>query len=264
MKSTNATIIGVGIALSVFLAAFTIPPTPSTKPGVPTTGAKGFALLELFTSEGCSSCPRADDLLAKVQAEAKDQPIYVLAYHVDYWDRLGWRDKFSDPSFSARQRTYAGHLQSGSIYTPQIVINGNKECLDCDASTLHENISHALTIAPEATLALHVTQTNRSLSIKYQATGKTNANQLLIALVQKHAVNKIHRGENEGRTLTHAQVVRQLVTVNLKAGPQGTQVIEAPSDFTAQGWEIVGFLQNTNNGAVTAVTSTPVNNNERN
>jgi hypothetical protein len=260
MTSTNAIIIGVGIALIAFLAAFTTPQATTVKHTAPATGARGFALLELFTSEGCSSCPRADDLLAKVQTEAKDQPIYVLAYHVDYWDRLGWRDKFSDPSFSERQRTYAGHLQSGSVYTPQIVINGNKECQDWDASTLHENISHALTIATEATLDLDLTQTNRSLTVKYQATGKTNANQLLIALVQKHAVNKIGRGENEGRTLTHAQIVRKLVTVSLKAGLQGTNVIEAPSDFTGNGWEIIGFLQNTNNGAVTAVTRILLNN----
>jgi hypothetical protein len=260
MKSTNAIIIGVGIAVIAFLAAFTTPPSDSAKHSTEATGVKGFALLELFTSEGCSSCPRADDLLAKVQAEAKDQPIYVLAYHVDYWNRLGWKDKFSDASFSERQRTYAGHLQSGSVYTPQIVINGNKECLDWNASTLQENISHALTIATDATLDLDVTQTNRSLTIKYQATGKTNANQLLIALVQKHAVNKISRGENEGRTLTHAQIVRKLVTVSLKTGQQGTNVIEAPSDFTGNGWEIVAFLQNTNNGAVTAVTRTLLNN----
>ncbi len=260
MRSTNAIIIGVGIALIAFLAAFTAPPADSAKHNTEATGVKGFALLELFTSEGCSSCPRADDLLAKVQTEAKDQPIYVLAYHVDYWDRLGWKDRFSNALFSERQRTYARHLQSGSIYTPQIVINGNKECPNWNASTLQENISHALTTATGATLDLHVTQNNRSLTVKYQATGKTDANQLLIALIQKHAVNKIRRGENEGRTLTHAQIVRALTTVNLKAGLQGTQVIETPSDFTGNGWEIVGFLQNTNNGAVTAATSTPLNN----
>ncbi|MBT1707609.1 DUF1223 domain-containing protein [Fulvivirgaceae bacterium PWU5] len=260
MKSTNAIIIGVGIALIAFLAAFTTPPATTVKHTVPATGVRGFALLELFTSEGCSSCPRADDLLAKVQTEAKGQAIYVLAYHVDYWDRLGWKDKFSNALFSERQRTYAGHLQSGSVYTPQIVINGNKECLDWNASTLQENISNALTTAADATLDLHVIQNNRSLTVKYQATGKTDANQLLIALVQKHAVNKISRGENEGRMLTHAQIVRVLTTVNLNAGLQGTNVIEAPSDFTGNGWEIVGFLQNTNNGAITAATSTPLNN----
>jgi hypothetical protein len=260
MKSTNVITIGVGIALIAFLAAFTTPPTSTINHTVPATGARGFALLELFTSEGCSSCPRADDLLAKVQTDAKDQPIYVLAYHVDYWDRLGWKDKYSNALFSERQRTYAGHLQSGSIYTPQIVINGNKECLNWNASTLQKDITHALTNATEATLDLDVTQTNRSLTVKYQTTGKTNANQLLIALVQKHAVHKISRGENEGRTLTHAQIVRELITVSLKAGQQGTNVIEAPSDFTGNGWEIVGFLQNTNNGSVTAATRILLNN----
>lgn len=256
MKSTTAVKISIGIALGAGLAAFTIPPTPTVKHSTPVHSAKGFALLELFTSEGCSSCPRADDLLNKIQTEAKDKPVYVLAYHVDYWDRLGWKDKFSDAAWSERQRTYAGWLQSGSIYTPQIVINGNTECLDWNASTLQGNITQALTSATDATLNIQVTQNNRSLTVTYQATGKTNGHQLLIALVQKHAVNKILRGENEGRTLTHAQIVRVLSTVNLKSGQQGTKVIEAPADFNTNDWEIVGFLQNTYNGAVTAVTKT--------
>ncbi|MBT1689014.1 DUF1223 domain-containing protein [Dawidia soli] len=256
MRSTNVIIAGVGIALFISLAAFTtsIPFTHSTP-----IGAKGFALLELFTSEGCSSCPRADDILAKIQAGAKDKPVYVLAYHVDYWNRLGWKDKFSDPSFSERQRTYARRLQSGSLYTPQIVVNGNNERLHWDAATLQEDIRQALTAATDATLDLQVTQNNRTLTVKYQATGKTNACELLIALVQKHAVNKIIRGENEGRTLTHAQIVRTLTTVNLKAGQQGTKVIEAPPDFNPRDWEVIGFIQNTYNGSVTTVTRTSLN-----
>jgi hypothetical protein len=257
MKSTNAIKIGVGIALFAGLAAFTIPPD-TTKHSTSGGNAKGFALLELFTSEGCSSCPQADDLLNKIQTEANDKPIYVLAYHVDYWDRLGWKDKFSAAAWSDRQRTYARWLQSGSIYTPQIVINGNTECLDWDATTLQGNITHALSTSTDVTIALQATQNNQSITVAYQTTGNTKGNQLQIALVQKHAVNKILRGENEGRTLTHAQIVRALATVNIKADPQGTKVIEPPADFNSQDWEIVGFLQNMYNGAVTAVTKTSV------
>lgn len=257
MKSTNAIKIGVGIALFVGLAAFTIPPD-TTKRSTSISNAKGFALLELFTSEGCSSCPRADDLLNKIQTEANDKPIYVLAYHVDYWDRLGWKDKFSSAAWSDRQRTYARWLQSGSIYTPQIVINGNTECVDWDANTLQGNITQALSTSTDVTIALQATQNNQSLTVAYQTTGNTKGSQLQIALVQKRAVNKILRGENEGRTLTHAQIVRALATVNIKTNPQGTKVIAAPADFNSQDWEIVGFLQNMYNGAVTAVTKTSV------
>src|SRR5271155_1276675 len=70
----------------------------------------GFAVVELFTSEGCSSCPPADDLIARVQQEDKDLPVYILAFHVDYWNRLGWKDAFSDAAYSDRQRRYAAWL----------------------------------------------------------------------------------------------------------------------------------------------------------
>src|SRR5579863_1763198 len=72
----------------------------------PVTPAKGFALVELFTSEGCSSCPPADILVAKIQKESADQPIYILAFHVDYWNRLGWKDVFSSHEYSERQQQY--------------------------------------------------------------------------------------------------------------------------------------------------------------
>src|SRR5580704_5223589 len=79
---------------------------------------KGFAVVELFTSEGCSSCPPADELVAKIEKESKDKPVYILAYHVDYWNRLGWKDVFSSAEYSKRQNEYAGYLHLQQIYTP--------------------------------------------------------------------------------------------------------------------------------------------------
>src|SRR5476649_2001101 len=88
---------------------------------------KGFAVIELFTSEGCSSCPPADALVAKVQKESADKPVYILAFHVDYWNRLGWKDAFSSAEYSYRQSQYARWLKLSSVYTPQIVVNGHTE-----------------------------------------------------------------------------------------------------------------------------------------
>jgi hypothetical protein len=85
---------------------------------------KGFAVVELFTSEGCSSCPPADDLVAKIQKENNDQPVYILAFHVDYWNNLGWKDSFSSSAFSKRQNQYADWLNLRSVYTPQVIVNG--------------------------------------------------------------------------------------------------------------------------------------------
>src|ERR1700739_857201 len=100
------------------------------------TTDKGFAVVELFTSEGCSSCPPADQLVARIQQEDQDQPVYILAFHVDYWDRQGWKDGFSDSRYTQRQRRYATWLNLESIYTPQIVVNGRKEFVGSQEGTL--------------------------------------------------------------------------------------------------------------------------------
>src|ERR1700743_2691255 len=116
-----------GLTLAFFAGRTFLPATPvstgpaATTPIGPSAPTKGFAVVELFTSEGCSSCPPADQLVARIQQEDKEQPVYILAYHVDYWDRLGWKDAFSDARYSSRQKTYTGWLKIRSAYTPQIV-----------------------------------------------------------------------------------------------------------------------------------------------
>src|SRR5580704_2729726 len=110
----------------------------------PAASGKGFAVVELFTSEGCSSCPPADALIAAVQQEDKDLPVYILAFHVDYWDRLGWKDAFSEGACSDRQRQYAAWLNLNSVYTPQVVVNGRKEFVGSEAGTLRAAIQSGL------------------------------------------------------------------------------------------------------------------------
>lgn len=104
----------------------------------------GFAVVELFTSEGCSSCPPADEVVAKIQRESKDVPVYILAYHVDYWNRLGWKDVFSSAEYSKRQNDYANYLNLQSVYTPQIVVNGKTEFVGSQESTLRSAIHNGL------------------------------------------------------------------------------------------------------------------------
>src|ERR1700749_4412386 len=107
-------------------------------------GTKGFAVVELFTSEGCSSCPDADALIARVQQQDKDLPVYVLAYHVDYWNRLGWKDAFSDAAYTDRQKRYASWLKLTSIYTPQVVVNWQTQFVGSEGVTLANSIKTAL------------------------------------------------------------------------------------------------------------------------
>jgi hypothetical protein len=212
---------------------------------------KGFAFVELFTSEGCSSCPPADELVAKIQKESKDKPVYILAYHVDYWNRLGWKDVFSSADYSKRQNDYANYLHLQSVYTPQIVVNGKTEFVGSEEAILRNAINTNLEKAPSAQLTLNVLTANQSqATIKYEAEGADKNTALFIAVLQKNAQTKVERGENGGRTLSHVQVVRKLQKTSLN-GNSGEIKLALPKGFDTQNWEIIAFLQNTSNGNIT-------------
>lgn len=219
---------------------------------------KGFALVELFTSEGCSSCPPADDLVAKVQKEIGDKPVYILAYHVDYWNRLGWKDVFSSADYSKRQNEYARWLKLSQVYTPQIVVNGKKEFVGSQEGALRNAIKSSLLESGDVQLNLAVTRNaNNTALVQYKVEGNTgNSNNVIsLALVQKQAVIKVERGENGGRTLAHAQIVRNLQTLSLSKNT-GSATIALPAGFNIQGWEVIGFVQNSGNGAVLGASKT--------
>ena len=212
---------------------------------------KGFAVIELFTSEDCSSCPPADELVAKIQKESKDKPIYILAYHVDYWNRLGWKDVFSSADYSKRQNDYASYLHLQSVYTPQIVVNGKTEFVGSEEGTLRNAIKTSLQKASSTQLSLNVSTIDQGhADIKYTTEGVDKSTVLQLAVLQKNAQTKVERGENGGRTLSHVQIVRKLQKVSLN-GNGGTVKVSLPQGFDAQSWEIIGFLQNTANGTIT-------------
>lgn len=212
--------------------------------------SKGVAVIELFTSEGCSSCPPADALVAKIQKESAGKPVYILAYHVDYWNRLGWKDQFSSADFSKRQHEYANYLHVQSVYTPQIVVNGKTEFVGSEEGTLRNAIRTCLQKSMPARLDLTVLKaTANHVSLKYAAEGIDKNTVLMIALLQKSAQTKVMRGENSGHTLSHVQIVRKLQRVTLH-GNNGVEDIALPQGFEPQNWEIIGFLQNISNGSV--------------
>jgi hypothetical protein len=218
------------------------------------TDAKGFAVVELFTSEGCSSCPPADELVAKIEKESMGKPVYILAYHVDYWNRLGWKDQFSSADYSKRQNDYAGYLNLQSVYTPQIVVNGKTEFVGSEEGTLRNAISTGLQKTSASQIALNVSTISQTgANLKYNTEGTDKNSVLLIAVLQKNAQTKVERGENSGRTLSHVQIVRKLQRVALSAN-SGVVNVSLPAGFNSQNWEIIGFLQNTLNGAITGAT----------
>lgn len=246
MKPVKISAISVAVVLSLFIAVFL---TRNTASGKEVKG-QGFAVLELFTSEGCSSCPPADALLARIQEEAGNKPIYILAYHVDYWDHLGWKDAFSSSQFSKRQYQYSQQL-SAQVYTPQLVVNGQKELIGSDESAVTNVVKSALNGSSETSLSVHGQLQGGKLDLDYQVTGNTNKSRLMVAVVEKHAVSNVKRGENEGRTLSHVQIVRALHEFELG---KGQQQISLPEGFNTQDWEVIAFVQNRNSGAISAAT----------
>src|ERR1700753_1065742 len=149
--------------IAILASAFTSDRSPADK---------GFAVVELFTSEGCSSCPPADALVAKIQKESVGKPVYILAFHVDYWDRGGWKDAFSDAAYTTRQKQYARWMKSSELYTPQAIVNGTKEMVGSEESKLRSTIKADLQNTSKTELTLSDLRTNKNkATIKYQVEG---------------------------------------------------------------------------------------------
>ncbi|WP_343694396.1 DUF1223 domain-containing protein [Flavobacterium sp.] len=214
---------------------------------------KGFALLELYTSEGCSSCPPADELLGKIQNELKDKNVYVLSYHVDYWDKQGWKDIFSNADFTKRQYDYAKYMEKDPIYTPQVIINGKIDYVGSQETSLRNGIKSALSKPVSASLNLETNQNANSLAVNYSVEGTSKNSRLLIAVVQKEAKSNVRRGENAHRVLSHYQIVRNLQSVDLNKAKKGTASVHLPKNYNAQDFEIIGFIQDMNSGAILGV-----------
>lgn len=248
----SITISGIGAVLAAALLFTTAFKSISPKKNAVNVSDKGFAVIELFTSEGCSSCPPADELVGKVQKESGDKPVYILAFHVDYWNRLGWKDIFSSADYSQRQNQYAKWLNLSSVYTPQIVVNGKTEFVGSEEGTLRSAIKANLQKSAKNQLALSDLKfKNSDASLQYRLRNKPANSSLLVALIERTATSKVLRGENGGRTLSHAQIVNKLQTIPLK-DVSGSVSIALPHDFSAQNYEVIAFVQNNNNGEITA------------
>lgn len=220
------------------------------------TLTRGVAVVELFTSEGCSSCPAADRELERLIEESRQAgtPVYGLSWHVDYWNRLGWADPFSSPYFSARQTDYAERLGSRT-YTPQMVVNGRTELVGSKRAELENAVTAALRQEAEvgltATVAKAGSGARATWEVSYQLDRPVGAAKLVVALVQRHAETSVPRGENEGRTLSHANVVRTWARAVLDGNSTtGTLSIAAPADVPAADLEMIAFVQRDSDWAI--------------
>ena len=197
------------------------------------------AIVELFTSEGCSSCPPADKLIGKAQSSFNDKTI-VLSYHVDYWDRLGWKDPYSKSIFSDRQRAYANHLKESSVYTPQIIVNGETALVGSDQKALWNAINtYSNSETKEITITNIQVNTNH-ISFDYAFKNLQKNEELIFELVLKSATSQVKNGENKGATLVHTNVVREIAIAN---NSKGVITIPLPLNFIKENYTIVAFKQ---------------------
>ena len=172
------------------------------------------AVIELFTSQGCSSCPPADKLLAQTIKNSNGKKIFALSFHVDYWNRLGWADPFSSATFSKRQNDYVTALNTNGAYTPQIIVNGEREFVGSDKTSLNKALSEELnkkSIVDFSTLSATFLE-DKKIKVSYALQGKFADCKINIALISKAEITIIKRGENGGITLTNDNVVKQFIT----------------------------------------------------
>ena len=214
-------------------------------------------LAELFTSEGCSSCPPADALLAKLdQQSLPGVTVVVLSEHVDYWNRIGWTDPFSSPQWSARQAAYARKLGLDSSYTPQLVIDGHDQFVGSDAHAIQAAITRG---AASPKLPLHIVsaeQDGGNIAIHLQIDELPESNsfktgEIWIALAAGQETSKVTRGENSGRTLTHVAVARSLSKVGVATGHgEFTQTVRLPFEGRGRDMRVIAFVQQPGLGKV--------------
>lgn len=203
-------------------------------------------VVELFTSEGCSSCPPADEVLSKLDKSQSIQGIEVIALgeHVDYWNKLGWIDPYSSAEFSTRQSRYAEAFGQESVYTPQMIVDGRDQFVGADWNKAREAITRAAHL-PKAKVELLAAsssnETNKDLKLSIHindipqvTTGDTA--EVLLAITESNLRSEVSRGENAGRYLRHTAVVRSLsVLGNVSAGQQS---FEAESIASLKvGWQ---------------------------
>ena len=215
------------------------------------------AVVELFTSEGCSSCPSADALLGLIETESKKQgqPVYCLSFHVDYWDRLGWKDPYSEESITQRQTAYSRHIGLKHNYTPQMIVNGTDQFLGSDRKLAVAALRKAFAEVAPVTIDLSVAAKDREINVNCQVRNAPQASLLCVAWVNTPVPSSPNRGENQGRQLPHVNVVRDFQTIELTPDFDGKITLKRSSPESGL---VIAFVQEAGPGKVLGAKSTPL------
>ena len=221
-------------------------------------------IVELFTSEGCSSCPPADQLLAKLEHTQPVPGVRVIALeeHVDYWNYLGWNDPFSSSQYRARQNDYAHKFFTDNIYTPQMIVNGQAQFVGDDGGRAFQEIVRA---SQAQTMQVDLKSTPNAggpelLDLWVQVTNtskrKVHGANVYLAVTEDQLSTRVPRGENSGRTLSHAAVVRSFGMIG-KIDPRGasvgqiTNTLRLPKEWRRENLRAVVFVQEADSYRIT-------------
>jgi len=219
-------------------------------------------LVELFTSEGCSSCPPADALLGKLNDLQPVAGVNVIALeeHVDYWDRQGWRDPFSSADFTTRQKQYAQWLHVEAPYTPQMVIDGRAELVGNDAQGVPKELKKA---ARDVKTPVQISMREKSgdqVKLAVQVDGTKSSGDVQLAITESKLATDVARGENAGRNLKHSAVVRQLMPIGKvkKGEPFSIETtVKLAREWKTENLSAVVFVQERTCGKVFGVAELP-------
>ena len=218
-----------------------------------------FAVVELFTSEGCSSCPPAEQYLNDLVAEAraKNLSIYPLAFHVDYWNYLGWQDVDSDRRYSERQREYARHAGAERIYTPQMIVNGEVAFVGSNRQQGEAAVALALRRPAEVGLQLQLRRNANedSVVVIFAVAPERRQCVLHVAVVERGIRREIRGGENKGRVLQHDNVVRVFVTVAAQDLARGRLALPLPSGIDLEHAALIAYVQDTQTSRILGAAS---------
>lgn len=217
------------------------------------TSKQPFAVVELFTSQGCSSCPPADRVLRDIINEAakSGKPVYGLSFHVDYWNYLGWKDPYSHANYSNRQRGYNQRLKSRGSYTPQMIVNGISEFVGSKREYANQEVSYALERGAKIEISitnLQLDKTKNQVEVEYQTTGDCKNCEVNIAAVESNLKDSVKRGENHGRTLRHDNVVRAFKTKGFEASDKVKMNLPDGMNFSESA--VILYVQEGNYGKI--------------
>ncbi|HUR36672.1 MAG TPA: DUF1223 domain-containing protein [Terriglobales bacterium] len=259
-------LIVAAIVLSCLALAVSRVQKAASAPTAQARNGKGPVVVELFTSEGCSSCPPADALLRRLESNPSlnGAEIIVLGWHVDYWDHQGWRDRFSAKDFTERQQSYAGALGSDQVYTPQMVVDGRTEFVGSDESKARSTIGQAAREVKAQVSLSSLASGPRDYSIAIEVTslppGVHSAYATLV-ITETELTSDVKAGENSGRTLQHAAVVRRREAVGVvSAGtPFRTKVkLSADKTWRPEHLKAAVLLEDSDSLAIVGAASIPL------